>query len=57
MKVEDRKQAAGAGEWLMHYLVWMVYFNGCRTVTGTAAKHTAKRMYDPVREASRGLGN
>lgn len=36
MKVEDRKQAAGAG---------------------TAAKHAAKRMYDPVREASSGLGN
>ena len=70
MKVEDRKQAAGAGKCLAFCLFLMswrlgVYLVGVddsllttsRTGTGTAAKHTAKRMYDPVREASSGLGN
>ena len=35
----------------------MVDVNGFGVVIGTAAKHAAKRMYDPVREASSGLGN
>ena len=35
----------------------MVNVDGYAMVVGTAAKHAAKRMYDPVREASSGLGN
>ena len=40
-------------------MCWFELFDvdDCGTVLGTAAKHTAKRMYDPVREASSGLGN